>query len=96
MRVDNIAEGYAISRQHPSKRHASGHRVTVFDNLSTGHTEAVRWGELIQGDLLVTDDIERAFSQRTYSAVMHFSAKSQLPAETRQVNPATWNASAGQ
>lgn len=55
---------------------ASGHSVTVFDNLSTGHAEAVRWGELIEGDLLVKDDLKRAFKQRTYSAVMHFSAKS--------------------
>jgi UDP-glucose 4-epimerase len=54
----------------------SGHRVFVFDNLSTGHIEAVRWGELIQGDLLNKDDIHRAFKERTYSAVMHFSAKS--------------------
>jgi UDP-glucose 4-epimerase len=55
---------------------ASGHSVTVFDNLSTGHAEAVRWGELIKGDLLTKDDLKRAFKQRTYSAVMHFSAKS--------------------
>ncbi len=55
---------------------ASGHRVFVFDNLSTGHIEAVRWGDLIQGDLLIKDDINRAFKERTYSAVMHFSAKS--------------------
>ncbi len=55
---------------------ASGHRVFVFDNLSTGHVEAVRWGELIQGDLLIKGDINRAFKERTYSAVMHFSAKS--------------------
>jgi UDP-glucose 4-epimerase len=55
---------------------ASGHRVFVFDNLSTGHIEAVRWGELIRGDLLIKDDINRAFKERAYSAVMHFSAKS--------------------
>ncbi|MDH3310587.1 MAG: NAD-dependent epimerase/dehydratase family protein, partial [Gammaproteobacteria bacterium] len=55
---------------------ASGHRVFVFDNLSTGHIEAVRWGELIQGDLLIKDDVNRAFKERAYSAVMHFSAKS--------------------
>lgn len=55
---------------------ARGHRVTVFDNLSTGHREAVRWGELVQGDLLVPQDIERALRLGSYSAVMHFSAKS--------------------
>ena len=55
---------------------ASGHGVFVFDNLSTGHAEAVRWGKLIQGDLTIKDDLKRAFKQRKYSAVMHFSAKS--------------------
>ena len=55
---------------------AQGHSVSVFDNLSTGHAEAVRWGELIRGDLLVRDDIDRALRQRTFQAVMHFSARS--------------------
>ena len=31
---------------------ATGFEVTVFDNLSTGHENAVRWGKLIVGDLL--------------------------------------------
>jgi UDP-glucose 4-epimerase len=26
----------------------SGHEVTVFDNLSTGHAENVRWGPLVR------------------------------------------------
>jgi len=54
----------------------TGHRVTVFDNLSTGHAEAVRYGELIRGDVLNDADLERAFAGHTYSAVMHFCAKS--------------------
>ncbi|MCC8538435.1 NAD-dependent epimerase/dehydratase family protein, partial [Xanthomonas codiaei] len=29
-----------------------GHAVTVLDNLSTGHRQAVKWGEFIQADLL--------------------------------------------
>ncbi len=54
----------------------SGHEVTVFDNLSTGHAEAVRWGRFIHGDLLSREDIESAFADNRYSAVMHFCAKS--------------------
>jgi UDP-glucose 4-epimerase len=53
----------------------AGHDVTVFDNLSTGHREAVRWGELIVGDLLNPDDVERAVGAAAHDAVMHFSAK---------------------
>lgn len=55
---------------------ARGDQVTVFDNLSTGHREAVRWGPLIEGDLLVPRDIDRALQAGAYDAVMHFSAKS--------------------
>lgn len=28
----------------------AGHVPVVFDNLSTGHREAVRWGDLVEGD----------------------------------------------
>jgi UDP-glucose 4-epimerase len=50
--------------------------VTVLDNLSTGHREAVRWGELVQADLLDTAALERVFAGRRFDAVMHFCARS--------------------
>jgi len=50
--------------------------VTVLDNLSTGHREAVRWGELVQADLLDPAALERAIAGRRYDAVMHFCARS--------------------
>jgi len=53
-----------------------GSRVTVLDNLSTGHREAVQWGELIEADLLDPESLERAFSGRRFDAVMHFCARS--------------------
>ena len=53
-----------------------GNRVTIFDNLSTGHREAAQWGPLIEGDLLVPGDIDKALQAGAYDAVMHFSAKS--------------------
>ncbi|MGE8234559.1 MAG: UDP-glucose 4-epimerase GalE [Stenotrophomonas sp.] len=55
---------------------AHGYTVTVLDNLSTGHAGAVRWGELIQADLLDTSALERAFKGRRFDAVMHFCARS--------------------
>ena len=30
---------------------AAGYRPVVYDNLSRGHSEAVRWGPLVEGDL---------------------------------------------
>lgn len=53
-----------------------GVQVTVLDNLSTGHREAVQWGELIEADLLDKAALERAFAGRRFDAVMHFCALS--------------------
>ena len=72
-----VCGGAGYIGAHMCKRLAAeGHGVTVFDNLSTGHGEAVRWGELLRGDLLVADDIDRALKGQSFSAVMHFSARS--------------------
>ena len=53
-----------------------GFKVTVLDNLSTGHREAVQWGELIEADVLDPASLERAFAGRHFDAVMHFCARS--------------------
>lgn len=53
----------------------SGHQVLVFDDLSTGHREAVECVNLIQGSLLSDTDLERAFGTTPITAVMHFAAK---------------------
>ena len=53
-----------------------GYRVTVLDNLSTGHREAVQWGELVEADLLDPASLERVFAGRRFDAVMHFCARS--------------------
>jgi UDP-glucose 4-epimerase len=52
----------------------AGHEVTVFDNLSTGHKEALKWGRFIKGDLRNPQDLENAFKNSSYDAVFHFSA----------------------
>ncbi len=51
----------------------SGHDVTVFDNLSTGHMEALKWGKFIKGDLRNPNDVAKAFEDSNYDAVFHFS-----------------------
>ena len=53
-----------------------GYRVTGLDNLSTGHREAVQWGELVEADLLDPASLERVFAGRRFDAVMHFCARS--------------------
>ncbi len=54
----------------------AGHQVTTFDNLSTGHREAVKWGKLVVGDLLDEPVLRQLFADNRFDAVMHFSAKS--------------------
>lgn len=66
--------GYVGSHAALVLAHA-GHDVTVLDNLSTGHREAVRWGSLIEADLLKPETLDAAFA-RPVDAVMHFCARS--------------------
>lgn len=53
---------------------ARGDRPVVFDNLSSGHRHAVKWGPLVEGDIRSRADLDSAFSQYAPDAVMHFAA----------------------
>ena len=53
----------------------AGHEVTVLDNMLTGHREAVRWGRLVDADILQPATLEAAFDRKV-DAVMHFCARS--------------------
>ena len=55
---------------------AQGHTITVLDNLSSGHREAVQWGELVEADLLDASALDRVFRLKRFDAVMHFCARS--------------------
>lgn len=57
---------------------AAGHRPVVYDNLNTGWREAVKFGPLIEGDLLDRDRLREAFSEVRPDAVMHFAALSNV------------------
>lgn len=52
----------------------AGYRVVVLDNLSTGHADAVRYGELIVGDMADTALLDRLFHSHRFDAIMHFAA----------------------
>jgi UDP-glucose 4-epimerase len=53
----------------------AGHRVTILDNMSRGHIEAVPEGaELITGDLKDRPVLDRVFEAGGFDAVMHFAA----------------------
>jgi len=52
----------------------AGYTPVTFDNLVYGHREFVRWGPLINADLLDQDAIKLAIQQYKPIAVMHFAA----------------------
>lgn len=53
---------------------AAGWDVTVFDNLSSGWRDFVRWGALIEGDILDCDALAQAFAAVQPDAVAHLAA----------------------
>lgn len=53
---------------------AAGWRVVVFDNLSRGWRELVRWGPLIEGDLLDRPALQQALDDTRPDIVAHFAA----------------------
>ncbi len=52
----------------------AGHEVLTYDNLSTGHREAVLHGELVIGDLADREHLRRTVREFRPDAVLHFAA----------------------
>jgi UDP-glucose 4-epimerase len=55
---------------------SAGFVPVAFDNLSTGWAQAVKYGPLVQGDLLDRAAVDAAFAEYRPVAVMHFAALS--------------------
>jgi len=51
-----------------------GHDVTTYDNLSTGHRDAILGGRYEFGDLGDSAALDRVFQTAPFDAVMHFAA----------------------
>jgi len=51
-----------------------GYKTVVFDNLSSGKKELVKWGEFFEGDLGDIEKIREVFKKYQIEAVMHFAA----------------------
>lgn len=67
---------------------AAGARPVVFDNLSTGHGDAVRWGPLIEADVRDRVAVAAALKRYEISCVLHFAGKAYI-GESMQ-NPGTY------
>lgn len=63
---------------------AAGFTPVTFDNFVTGWRDAVKFGPMIEGDLLNRAQIDAAFAQYKPVAVMHFAALSQVGDSMKQ------------
>jgi UDP-glucose-4-epimerase GalE len=52
----------------------AGYNPVVYDNLSTGHEDFVRWGPLIKADIRDHETLREVMSSHDISAVLHFAA----------------------
>ncbi len=55
---------------------AAGYNPVTYDNLSTGWSEAVKFGPFIQGDLADKERLAATFQHHNPIAIMHFAALS--------------------
>jgi UDP-glucose 4-epimerase len=63
---------------------AAGFTPVTFDNLVTGWRDAVKFGPLVEGDLLDRPQIDAVFAEYQPVAVMHFAALSQVGDSMKQ------------
>jgi len=52
----------------------AGYPVVVYDNLIAGHRAAVKYGELVEGDITDAQAVRDALRRHRIGAVMHFAA----------------------
>ncbi|MGB5870941.1 MAG: UDP-glucose 4-epimerase GalE [Albidovulum sp.] len=70
-----VTGGAGFIGAHACKALAEAGALPVaFDNLSTGHADAARWGPLVRGDVRDRGALTSAMRQFRISTVMHFAA----------------------
>lgn len=70
-----VVGGAGYIGSHTVRRlNQQGHQVLVFDNLCTGHRQAVPPGQLIVGELSQVDHLSRVLRENGIEAVLHFAA----------------------
>jgi UDP-glucose-4-epimerase GalE len=70
-----VTGGAGYIGSHAAKALAgAGYRVVVYDNLSAGHRGAVRYGELVEGDISDVGALRAVLRRHEILGVMHFAA----------------------
>ncbi len=71
-----ITGGAGYIGSHAAKAlRLAGREPVVFDDLSSGHAHAVRWGPLVKGDIRNAEALRAAIRQYRPDAVMNFAAR---------------------
>lgn len=61
-----------------------GFEVTVLDNLSNGHRDAVRGARFVLGDLYEREILDQLFEETRFDGVMHFASYIQVGESVRE------------
>lgn len=61
----------------------AGYRPVVYDDLSNGHAEFVKFGPMVEGDIRDADRLAWAFRRFAPVAVMHFAARIEVGESVR-------------
>ncbi len=70
-----VTGGAGYIGSHTAKElYKAGHEPVVVDDLSTGHSHAVRWGPLVVGDCGDSELVRSVLREYEIAAVMHFAA----------------------
>ena len=70
-----VAGGAGYIGSHACKALAAGGFLpVVYDTLSTGHRDLVRWGPLVEGDLLDAEGLAGTFAVHRPTVALHFAA----------------------
>lgn len=69
----------------------AGHEPIVFDNLSSGHPEAVLDAELVVGDIADRDKLSEVLRQYTFDGCIHLAASSLVAESVRDPSRYFWN-----
>jgi UDP-glucose-4-epimerase GalE len=73
----------------------AGYQPVVYDNLSRGHRELVRWGDLVVGDVRDGAKLREALRHYRPAAVLHFAALAYVGESVSDPAPYFENNSAG-
>jgi len=69
----------------------AGHEPVVYDNLSSGHRWAVKWGASVEGDLADTRLLATTLKTHRVEAILHFAASIEVGESVENPRKYFWN-----